>query len=181
MDVVKKPLPWVEAFSTEGKAQASVKEEEVGQIPWEAPQSSTEFRILKSFQELKKLLEEEADRVKRNIEGVIPSRLEETRQRAEVAKRIREALVRSPHVEMMGRGAQEYEAEVSGLQVEVNPNPEHELEILEEAMKSLKGKLEMLANVKRVCENLFDLESSVAVEMLVGLTDGVPTRLILNI
>lgn len=193
MEEVVQPLPWVKAFKTsdnipvvesleEAIRVVKGKEEEVVHIPLEEkrerPRGATEVKIFNSYQDFKNLLEEEMAGIRRVLDGTLLSRLEESRHRALTAKRIKEILKQSPDLALMESGDA---IDTSVLKVTVNPSPELELEVMEEAMKGMKDKLETLENAKKICESLFDVESGSAIEMLVGFTDGVPTKIILNI
>jgi prefoldin subunit 5 len=141
-----------------------------------------ELKTYKSVSDLIKELDDEVNRIK-TVLGEYLRRLDESRAKVEKIKKAQEAIAKLTG----GRGAQSPVKPVSsqtidlmGLKVIINVSPDEEAEALEESVRTLQDKLNVLQRVRKALEPLTTLDEG-GTAITAVMSDNVPTRLLLKV
>lgn len=171
-EATSKPAKWVSETKTK-----DWENENVYPLEKDNQESLLEIKLFDSINELQDFLDDESKRIKTLLDDNFFNSLEEIRQKAEKMRKIKTTLTK-----VFGstkNNVQEKEIEMNGLKVMVNPDPELELELFDKVTKSLESKLNILDNVRKVCESLSELGNNVKIK--VAFNDNIPTKIILNV
>ncbi|MEM1550256.1 MAG: hypothetical protein QXE58_05615 [Candidatus Methanomethylicia archaeon] len=133
---------------------------------------------LKTFQTLKELADYVDEKLKEVQNLIIEHQkmLEDVNRRIEVYKRIAGPMVSSGDSSDIGR---RQEIEFHGIEISLNPQPEREIEILNEILKRLNERLAGLYKVRRALE-LLNIDFSARINCQVVIIDDVPKKLIIK-
>lgn len=141
-------------------------------------QASLELRIFNTPEELKKSLDDEIGRV-RTLLGDYLRRLEENRIKIERLKKAQEAIVKFAGEKQIplpeGR-----EIDLSGLKVLLNPSLRQEMDALEDVVKSLQDKLNIMQKIRKALDPLTSLEEGIATIVTV-MSDDIPIKIMIHL
>jgi len=142
---------------------------------------SLELKTYKSVGDLIKELDDEVNRIK-TVLGEYLRRLDESRARVEKIRKAQEALAK-----LMGGKTQtptkpttSQTVDLMGLKVIINISPDEEAEVLEESVRTLQDKLNVLQRVRKALEPLTTLDEGGA-SITAVMSDNIPTRLLLKL
>jgi vacuolar-type H+-ATPase subunit I/STV1 len=139
-----------------------------------------ELHTYKSAADLTKELDEEVSRIK-TLLGEYLRRLDESRVRVEKIRKTQEALNRLTGGRVSGAKAGDAQTlDLMGLKVIINVSPEEEANTLEESVKTLQDKLNVLQRVRKALEPLSTLEEG-GTSITAVMNDGIPTKIMLRI
>jgi vacuolar-type H+-ATPase subunit I/STV1 len=139
-----------------------------------------ELHTYKSAADLTKELDEEVSRIK-TLLGEYLRRLDESRVRVEKIRKTQEALNRLTGGKVTGAKAGDAQTlDLMGLKVIINVSPEEEANTLEESVKTLQDKLNVLQRVRKALEPLSTLEEG-GTSITAVMNDGIPTKIMLRI
>ncbi|PSN96693.1 hypothetical protein B9Q04_00295 [Candidatus Marsarchaeota G2 archaeon BE_D] len=140
-----------------------------------------ELKTYKSVGDLIKELDDEVNRIK-TVLGEYLRRLDESRARVEKIKKAQEAIAKLTG----GRGQTPVKPTTSqtidlmGLKVIINVSPDEEAEVLEESVRTLQDKLNVLQRVRKALEPLSTLDEG-GTAITAVMSDNIPTRLMLKV
>ncbi len=141
-------------------------------------QASSELRIFNTPEELKKSLDDEIGRV-RTLLGDYLRRLEENRIKIERLKKAQEAIVKFAGEKQIplleGR-----EIDLSGLKVLVNPSLRQEMDALEDVVKSLQDKLNIMQKIRKALDPLTSFEEGI-VTIVTVMSDNIPIKIMIHL
>lgn len=141
---------------------------------------SIELHTFKSVAELTKQLDDEVSRIK-TLLGEYLRRLDESRARLEKLRKTQEVISKlTGGKSAAARTGEGQTLDLMGLKVLVYVSPEDEAEVLEESVKTLQDKLNVLQRVRKALEPLGSLEEAGATLTAV-MNDGIPTRILLKV
>lgn len=142
---------------------------------------SLELKTYKSVSELIKELDDEVNRIK-TLLGEYLRRLDESRARVEKIRKAQEALAKltGGKAQAPVKTSSSQTIDLMGLKVIVNVSPEEEAEALEESVRTLQDKLNVLQRVRKALEPLTTLDEGGAAITAV-ISDNIPTRLLLKV
>ncbi|MEM2872881.1 MAG: hypothetical protein QXD82_01785 [Nitrososphaerales archaeon] len=141
-------------------------------------QASSELRIFNTPEELKKSLDDEIGRV-RTLLGDYLRRLEEIRIRIERLKKTQEALVKFAGEKQMP-SLEGREIDLLGLKVLVNPSLRQEMDALEDIVKSLQDKLNIMQKIRKALDPLTSFEEGI-VTIVTVMSDNVPIKIMVHL
>ncbi|MEM3383475.1 MAG: hypothetical protein QXL52_03705 [Nitrososphaerales archaeon] len=141
-------------------------------------QTSLEFKTFNTPDEFKKFLDDEVGRI-RTLLGDYLRRLEENRIKAERLKKAQEAIVKLAG-EKQVTSFDGKEIDLSGLRVLVNPSLRQETEILEDIVKSLQDKLNIMQKIRKALDPLASFEEGI-VTISAVMSDNIPIKLMVHL
>jgi len=133
---------------------------------------------IRSFQTLKELLDYVNEEIKIVGEAIRRHQimLEEATRRIEAYKRISGTIISSERAINVERGQ---EIDFHGIGIMINPNPEGEVEVIEEVLKKLNDRLTGLYKVRKALE-LLGIDPSAKINCQVVIIDDCPKKLIIK-
>lgn len=142
---------------------------------------SLELKTYKSVADLIKELDEEVNRIK-TVLGEYLRRLDESRARVEKLKKAQEALAKltGGKTQTPVKPTTSQTIDLMGLKVIINVSPDEEAEVLEESVRTLQDKLNVLQRVRKALEPLTALDEGGA-SITAVMSDNIPTRLLLKV
>jgi len=139
-------------------------------------QASLELKSFNTPEELKKFLDDEIGRI-RTLLGDYLRRLEENRIKAERLKKAQEAIVKLAG-EKQVPSFEGREIDLSGLKILVNPGLKQEMEVLEDVVKSLQDKLNIIQKIRKALDPLTSFEEGI-VTISTVMSDNIPIRIMI--
>ena len=141
-------------------------------------QASLELKSFNTPEELKKFLDDEIGRI-RTLLGDYLRRLEENRIKAERLKKAQEAIVKLAG-EKQVPSFEGREIDLSGLKILVNPGLKQEMEVLEDVVKSLQDKLNIIQKIRKALDPLTSFEEGI-VTISTVMSDNIPIRIMIHL
>jgi hypothetical protein len=141
-------------------------------------QPSLEFKAFNTPDELKKFLDDEIGRI-RTLLGDYLRRLEENRIKAERLKKAQEAIVKLAGEKQVA-SFEGREIDLSGLRVLVNPSLRQETEVLEDVVKSLQDKLNIIQKIRKALDPLASFEEGI-VTITTVMSDNIPVKIMIHL
>lgn len=140
-----------------------------------------ELKTYKSVGDLIKELDDEVNRIK-TVLGEYLRRLEESRARVEKIKKAQEAIAKltGGRGQMPVKPTTSQTIDLMGLKVIINVSPDEEAEVLEESVRTLQDKLNVLQRVRKALEPLSTLDEG-GTAITAVMSDNIPTRLMLKV
>lgn len=141
-------------------------------------QPSLEFKTFNTPDELKKFLDDEIGRI-RTLLGDYLRRLEENRIKIERLKKAQEAIVKLAG-EKQVTSFEGKEIDLSGLKVLVNPSLRQETEVLEDIVKSLQDKLNIMQKLRKALDPLASFEEGI-ITIATVMSDNIPVKIMIHL
>ncbi|MEM3437612.1 MAG: hypothetical protein QXP55_03635 [Nitrososphaerales archaeon] len=141
-------------------------------------QTSLEFKTFNTPDELKKFLDDEIGRI-RTLLGDYLRRLEENRIKTEKLRKAQEAIVKLAGEKQL-TSFEGREIDLSGLKVLVNPSLRQETEVLEDIVKSLQDKLNIIQKIRKALDPLTSFEEGI-VTIATVMSDNIPLKLMIHL
>ncbi|MGB9659988.1 MAG: hypothetical protein ACPLY9_05680 [Nitrososphaerales archaeon] len=141
-------------------------------------QASLEFKTFNTPDELKKFLDDEIGRI-RTLLGDYLRRLEENRIKTERLKKAQEAIVKLAGEKQVA-SFEAREIDLSGLKVLVNPSLRQETEVLEDIVKSLQDKLNIIQKIRKALDPLASFEEGI-VTIATVMSDNIPVKIMIHL
>ncbi len=141
-------------------------------------QASLEFKTFNTPDELKKFLDDEIGRI-RTLLGDYLRRLEENRIKTERLKKAQEAIVKLAGEKQVA-SFEGREIDLSGLKVLVNPSLRQETEVLEDIVKSLQDKLNIIQKIRKALDPLASFEEGI-VTIATVMSDNIPVKIMIHL
>ncbi|PSN91565.1 hypothetical protein B9Q03_01480 [Candidatus Marsarchaeota G2 archaeon OSP_D] len=140
-----------------------------------------ELKTYKSVGDLIKELDDEVNRIK-TVLGEYLRRLDESRARVEKIKKAQEAIAKltGGRGQMPVKPTTSQTIDLMGLKVIINVSPDEEAEVLEESVRTLQDKLNVLQRVRKALEPLSTLDEG-GTAITAVMSDNIPTRLMLKV
>jgi hypothetical protein len=139
-------------------------------------QIPSELKVFNSPEELKKFLDDEIGRI-RTLLGDYLRRLEEVRIKTDRLKKAQDALVKFAGEKQITT-SESREIDLSGLKVFVNPSPRQETDTLEDMVRSLQDKLNMIQRIRKALDPLISFEEGI-VTISAVTADNIPTKIMI--
>ena len=139
-------------------------------------QVSSELKVFNSPEEFKKFLDDEIGRI-RTLLGDYLRRLEEVRIKTDRLKKAQDALVKFAGEKQI-TPSESREIDLSGLKVFVNPSLRQETDTLEDMVRSLQDKLNMIQKIRKALDPLISFEEGI-VTISAVTTDNIPTKIMI--
>ncbi len=139
---------------------------------------SSELKMFNTPDELKKFLDDEIGRI-RTLLGDYLRRLEEVRLKMEKLKKAQDALGKFAGDKQLS-SPEGRELDFQGLKVLVNPSLKQETDILEDIVRSLQDKLNLIQKIRKALDPLASIEEGILTTSAI-VSDNVPTKLIVNL
>lgn len=139
-------------------------------------QIPSELKVFNSPEELKKFLDDEIGRI-RTLLGDYLRRLEEVRIKTDRLKKAQDALVKFAGEKQITT-SESREIDLSGLKVFVNPSPRQETDTLEDMVRSLQDKLNIIQRIRKALDPLISFEEGI-VTISAVTADNIPTKIMI--
>ncbi len=135
-----------------------------------------ELLVFKSFGDFTRYLEGRIEDIRRQLNDYI-RRYNEIKERADRLKNIEELFAK-----MLGAKPELVsEIDLKGLKIVIGARPTDEVKVLEEVIKSLQDRLNVLIRVLKLIEPLASsLSETPGIEVMVEFVNGIPVKILLR-